>query len=343
MVELELSIKKSFKTALRPLHEEERKQLEAKIVADGRVREPILYWHHDGKNWIVDGMHRYEIATKHGIPFRTEPLTFADEKAVTRWILENQLGKRNLNPDDAKLLRGKLYNDLKRDDGGHGDQRSDCQIDRPITEHAAKHVANLSGVSKETVQRDGKFVAQMESLSEPLRKVIEASESLPAAALMAKLAKLDHAAQSQIARDVRVHGKSLKDASKGYGVRSGEEEAPGTEQPQETSNRPPRTTGKERKPAPVDLGRCPNCAGTKFDDRDGNGLACSKCHHPWGTETGGDVDEDRVSTKRLKTIKTAEALMREFDDLNLLCAKPKEHANAIATCKILLKTAKDWT
>jgi hypothetical protein len=290
MTELELSIKKPFKTALRPLHDEERKQLEANIVAVKRVREPILYWCHDGKNWIVDGMHRHEIATKHGIPFRAEPLNFADEKAVILWILENQLGKRNLNPDDAKLTRGRLYNETKGEQGG--DQIAKCQIDTLVAPNAAKHVSELAGVSETTVKRDGKFVEQLASLSDPLRKVIEAAESLPAAALMAKLAKLDHSVQIQIAREVRVNRKSLKDASKGYGVKSGEEaseDASGTK-PKETSHRPPKGADSKGKEKPVDRGACPNCRSKRWTEGD-DGWACSRCHHPWGEPVGDVVNQ----------------------------------------------------
>lgn len=90
-----------------------------------------------------------------------------------------------------------------------------------------------------------------------------------------------------------------------------------------------------------DYGKCPNCAGTKWTEDIECGVVCSRCSHPHG-EPAGEVDDQRKTDARSKTIKTAEALMRAFDDLNLLASHPKEHANAIATCKILLKTARDW-
>lgn len=90
-----------------------------------------------------------------------------------------------------------------------------------------------------------------------------------------------------------------------------------------------------------DYGKCPNCAGTKWTEDIEFGVVCSRCSHPHG-EPAGEVDDQRKTDARSKTIKTAEALMRAFDDLNLLASHPKEHANAIATCKILLKTARDW-
>ena len=47
----------------------------------------------------------------------------------------------------------------------------------------------------------------------------------------------------------------------------------------------------------VDYGKCPNCAGTEWDEDD-DGVCCSKCYHPWG-EPVGDVDsKTRKGRKR---------------------------------------------
>jgi len=121
---------------------------------------------------------------------------------------------------------------------------------------------------------------------------------------------------------------------------SGEDErtdSPGTK-PQEHDPRPPRN-GKAGPGVSQDYGKCPNCASTKWTS-DEFGVSCAKCHHPHG-EPVGNTDEERISTQRQKTVKTAEALMRAFDDLNALLAKP-EHVEAIASCKFLLKTARAW-
>ena len=107
-----------------------------------------------------------------------------------------------------------------------------------------------------------------------------------------------------------------------------------TESP-ETDAQGPESPGA----ATGDYGKCPNCLGTKWDS-DEFGVSCAKCHHPFG-EPAGDVDEDRIKTQRQKTIKTTEALMRAFDDLNYLCARAA-HKEAIRLCKLLLKTVKEW-
>jgi hypothetical protein len=92
-------------------------------------------------------------------------------------------------------------------------------------------------------------------------------------------------------------------------------------------------------PPPKDYGKCPNCTGTKWDE-DEEGVSCHKCHHPHG-EPLGDVDDKQLTIQRSKTVKTVEALMRAFDDLQAMRAKP-EHGGAIDGCKALLRTAKAW-
>lgn len=53
-----------------------------------------------------------------------------------------------------------------------------------------------------------------------------------------------------------------------------------------------------------------------------------------------DPEKD-FRTQQSKTVKTVEALMRAFDDLQRL-RKHKAHTNAITACKNLLQTAKNW-
>lgn len=88
-----------------------------------------------------------------------------------------------------------------------------------------------------------------------------------------------------------------------------------------------------------DYGKCPNCGRTDWEEDD-EGVSCAKCHHPHG-EPAGDVDASEIATQRRKTIKTAEALMRAFDDLHHLCPKAN-HESIIDKCKVLLKLAKGW-
>ncbi len=48
--------------------------------------------------YIADGHNRYAICQKHKIPFETIPLAFKDKSEVMRWMIDGQLGRRNLTP-----------------------------------------------------------------------------------------------------------------------------------------------------------------------------------------------------------------------------------------------------
>ena len=60
------------------------------------------------------------------------------------------------------LLRGRRYNRAKRQDGGHGDQKSGGQIVRP---NAAETLAEQHGVDERTIRRDGAFAADVAALA----------------------------------------------------------------------------------------------------------------------------------------------------------------------------------
>jgi len=81
-----------FKALIPALSAEEYAGLEASILAEG-CRDSIKIW----RDIIVDGHNRYEICQKHGIPFKLTQLRFGTKKDAILWILENQLGRRNLS------------------------------------------------------------------------------------------------------------------------------------------------------------------------------------------------------------------------------------------------------
>lgn len=147
-------------------------------------------------------------------------------------------------------------------------------------------------------------------------------------------------AEKVIAKGSAALQKAVNDGEVSVSAAAIVAELPKAEQTKAVKNGTVAAVAKEVKAAKkTDYGKCPNCAGTKWA-KDDEGVTCAKCRHPHGEPTGG-ADEDRVGIQRSKTIKTVEALMRAFDDLNLLLARPM-HGEAIASCKALLKTAKGW-
>lgn len=67
----------------------------------------------------MDGHNRYTIAKKHPeIPFTVHEKAFANRYEAIIWICKNQLGRRNLTPEQKKYLIGKQYEAEKCANGG---------------------------------------------------------------------------------------------------------------------------------------------------------------------------------------------------------------------------------
>lgn len=115
---MELKIDYEFQSKIPPLTAEEFRQLEENILADGVVINPIIVWN----GIIVDGHNRYRIIEQHPeIRYTTHEKHFDDRYAVIAWICKNQLGRRNLTPEQKKYLIGKQYEAEKATRGGDRD------------------------------------------------------------------------------------------------------------------------------------------------------------------------------------------------------------------------------
>ena len=116
-----LHIDSEFKAQIPPLTEDERRQLEENILADGEVLSPLLVWN----DTIVDGHNRYEILQSHPeIPYNVRSLYLETREQALAWICKNQLGRRNLTPAQKKFLLGKQYDAEKQAEGVNGNQHT---------------------------------------------------------------------------------------------------------------------------------------------------------------------------------------------------------------------------
>jgi N6-adenosine-specific RNA methylase IME4 len=97
-----------------PLSEDERDRLKASIEIDG-IRDAIVTWNPPGGlSCILDGHNRYAIAkelereTGRPVGYLIEPLNFHTIEEAQRWVINNQLGRRNLSDFGKGLLGLKL-------------------------------------------------------------------------------------------------------------------------------------------------------------------------------------------------------------------------------------------
>lgn len=90
----ELKIDPKLAALFKPLEKEQLDELEEKLKAkyDGT---PLYVWK---GNIIVDGHNRYSICRKHNIDYTIGTLAYETKEEVMRWMLDIQLGRRNLTP-----------------------------------------------------------------------------------------------------------------------------------------------------------------------------------------------------------------------------------------------------
>lgn len=118
---MELRIDPEFASRIPPLTEDEFKQLEENIFADGVVINPIIVWN----GVIVDGHNRFQVIQSHPhIQFTTYEKCFGDKLEAIAWICKNQLGRRNLTPEQKKYLIGKQYEAEKHIERFRGNQHT---------------------------------------------------------------------------------------------------------------------------------------------------------------------------------------------------------------------------
>ena len=140
----------------------EFEQLEASILAEG-CRDALVVW----RGIVADGHNRLRICREYGVEYRTRELTLETREEVLNWIDTNQLARRNLSPDQAALVRGRIYNRAKMTKAEAGamaskGQSGDC-LPRGCT---AERIAPELGVSERTLERDGAFAAAVDKVAE---------------------------------------------------------------------------------------------------------------------------------------------------------------------------------
>ena len=167
---LHLTIDPEFASIIPPLREEEQKQLEENILADGVVINPLIVWN----GVIVDGHNRYRILQQHPeIQFTTYEKEFSDRYEAIAWICKNQLGRRNLTPQQFKYLVGQQYEAEKCTEQFHGNQHTLTnksgvgQFDRhQKSECTAERIARETNTSEKYVRRSGQFSKGVDAAEE---------------------------------------------------------------------------------------------------------------------------------------------------------------------------------
>lgn len=215
----ELFIDREFADLIPPPTDEEYRQLEQNLIADG-CRDPLVVWD-EGKNGnlvLLDGHTRYKICRANEITFRSKIMRFASRDAARDWMIKNQLGRRNLPAEQRKYLLGELYNNRKanRQENLKSAEKSP-KAQNDTSGGTAEKIAAENKVGVATVKRAGEFAAAVDKVAEnagaEVKTAILNREVKSTDADVKKLAALPAKKQQEAAKQI-TNGKvsSVKEA-----------------------------------------------------------------------------------------------------------------------------------
>lgn len=174
-----LKIDPQFKNLIHPLHKKEYLQLEENLLSDG-CRDPLIVW----KGFLVDGHNRYEICTRHQIPFASVEMAFACREEVVAWICANQLGRRNISEETRRFLIGKQYeaeklaskiknpNGLNQYSGGKTDSKAPPVPKEYLRHHTAARIAQENNISSGSVEKYAIYSRAIDVLAEKEPEIV---------------------------------------------------------------------------------------------------------------------------------------------------------------------------
>lgn len=165
----ELKIDKELRDLLPPQTEEEHKILEQSILKDG-CSNPIITWN----DYIVDGHNRYSICSEYNIGFEEIKLGYNTKDEIIMWMLENQLGRRNLSDVQriiiAEKYRSVIETQAKENQGKRTDLTSCLNSSECNNIDTRKELAKIAGVGVEKYYRTNKILkTDNEEIKEKLK------------------------------------------------------------------------------------------------------------------------------------------------------------------------------
>ena len=201
-----------------PLLPDEFKQLEENILQNG-CREALLVWETTGDlvpelgttataYILIDGHNRYAICQKQHIDFKVHLMNFPSLEQVKFFMIDNQLGRRNLAPEQVSYLRGLRYLREKQEKGKYNRDNQKGQNDLYELENSkglsndgselvgeghlttANRLGKKFNVSEKTIKRDAIYAQGLERLDPSFKQEILSGKIKIDKALIQQLGKL---------------------------------------------------------------------------------------------------------------------------------------------------------
>ena len=206
-----------------PLLPDEFKQLEENIKQNG-CREALLVWETTGEHVsdlgtttpvyiLIDGHNRYTICQTNHLDFKVHLMNFSSIEQVKFFMIDNQLGRRNLAPEQVAYLRGLRYLREKQEKGKYNREEQKGQ-NVPFEEHniegrqgqvnveettkvqtTAQKLGEQFNVSEKTIKRDGIYAQGLEKLIPAFKQDILSGKTKVDKTLIQQIGQLDNVSE----------------------------------------------------------------------------------------------------------------------------------------------------
>lgn len=195
IIKQKIIVLNELKTLIQPLQEDEFEGLEKNIIENG-CKDSLVIWQTNAKNInpdsvldderfvLIDGHNRYEICQIHHISFNIVLMFFASLQEAKNYMLDLQMGRRNLSQTQMAYYRGLRYNNEKitsKLDNFNRDVKD---------EKTSIKIAKQFNVDEKTIRRDGEFASGLEMLSPEFKQEILAGRKKISKKTVQQLVKL---------------------------------------------------------------------------------------------------------------------------------------------------------
>ena len=212
----------------------EFEQLKINLLANG-CKDPLLLWEttqdiinqglsDETAYVLIDGHNRYRICTEFGINFNTQLLAFDNISKVKEHMIDLQLGRRNLNPQQVSYFRGLRYNNEKSNLSDNFYTKNDGELSENSPNGQSDHLENFSelttaqrladqyNVGEKTIRRDADFAKGLDKLSPSLKNEVLSGKTKIEKTKIQLLAKNDNVQEpiSEI-NQIELYVKSVSD------------------------------------------------------------------------------------------------------------------------------------
>lgn len=192
-IKKELIVVEELRQFITPLSDEEFKNLESNLLKQG-CKDPLAIWETSqgvlDKNAqnpdevafvLIDGHNRYTICQKFGLDFKIVLLQFEGIEQVKDYMIDFQLGRRNLTPEQMSYFRGLRYNREKGTQGKYDRSEKDGDF--------SEILATEFKVSPRTIKNDGNFATGIAKLVPELQQQVLTGRINPSRSLIQDLGR----------------------------------------------------------------------------------------------------------------------------------------------------------